>query len=185
MLAHDTYDDLDHTSRTIVGSVTLALVMLGIGFSFRAAIREARGSENALCSFIRRALPRNSIAFTLGAVLAGALALCAMEACDALLAGGPVDDIGDLFGGSVGFGGTIVTLVAVATSAAVLGGLRRLARVRSIAGALVAFLRRALAPATERATVIDFARPVLFRAHHSCRRLAGRAPPPARLVATL
>lgn len=185
MLAHDDYDDVDHSSRVIVAIVTLGLAMIGAGAGLRAAVREARGSENAFCLALRSALPRSGVVFTLAAVAASTLFLCVMEACDAALAGHPVDDVGDLFAGSIPFGGAIIALVAAAVSNVTLALLRRLARARLLTAVVVAFLRRD----AECARAAEFARAtperLVFHAHHICRRTPGRAPPFPLRAATL
>ncbi len=177
LLAHDTYDDVEHSSRAIVAIVTVGLITLGIALAFRAAIREARGSENAFCNALRSALPRNTAGFLGLAALTAGVILCAMEGCDALLAGQPVDDLGDLFGGSIVFGGTIVAAVAVAVGLGAIWCLRRLARTRIVAGVVVAFLRRDTRCTIACETDFDVVQRLVFHAYHICRRVAGRAPP--------
>jgi hypothetical protein len=184
MLAHDTYDDMNHSSRTVVALVTLGLALFGSGVGLRAAIREARGSENAFCVALRAALPRSVPGFVTAAVVLSTLILCIMETCDAWLAGYSVDDVGDLFGGSVSFGATIETVVALVISLLSLGGLRRLARTRIIAGALGALLRRCVHCVVGRETRVDIRLGLVFRVHYVCRRIAGRAPPLLILVST-
>jgi hypothetical protein len=184
LLAHDDYDDVDHSSRVIVAIVTFVLAGCGAGFGLRAAIREARGSENALCLALRSALPRNSLIFTLAAIALSTIILCVMEACDASLAGHPVDDVGDLFAGSIPFGGTIIAVVAMLVSQITLGGLRRLARVRSLASVVVAFLRRCFPVFRTTEIDLDVIDRLVFHAHHICRRIAGRAPPPLIVAVT-
>ncbi len=177
LLAHDTYDDLDHSSRELVGFGTLLITLLGAAFAAAAAVREARGSENAFCRALRSALPGCTGLFTAGAAGAAALALCGMEFSDALLAHQTIDDVGDLFGGSFLFGGTIVTAIATALSLATLQFIRLLARSRIVAHVLVAFLRRRLDREFARETFREHAHRLIFRVHHACRRVAGRAPP--------
>jgi hypothetical protein len=184
MLAHDTYDDLDHSSRTVVALVTLGLTILGIGMGFRAAIREARGSDNAFCMALRAALPRSVPAFVIAAVVVSTGVLSIMEGCDAWLAGHGVDDVSDLFGGSIPFGLTIEAIVALIVSLLTLAGLRRLAHARVIAGVVVAFLRRCVCHIIDRETEFDVRLRLIFRVHYVCRRIAGRAPPLLILVPT-
>jgi hypothetical protein len=183
MLAHDTYDDVDHSSRGIVALAALAAALCGIAFGFGAALREANGSENEFCSALRSALPRRSLPFTFAAIVAATLLLCLMEGCDALLAGHDVDDLGDLFGGSVAFGGTIVALTAALVSIVTLAALRRLARARIIAVAIVEFLRRRVAQSLAAHADRSVRRRLVFHARVICRRLAGRAPPTGLLIA--
>jgi len=184
MLAHDTYDDVDHSSRGVVALVTLALACCGIGFGLRAAVSEAAGSEDAFCAALRSAIPRGIAAFTVLAILAATGIMCVMEGCDALLAGQSIDDLGDLFGGSVVFGGTIVSVTAACVSVIAVAALRRLSRARRIAVALVAFLRRCVAKVIIADSGSDLEHRLVFRSRVIARRVAGRAPPRALLVAT-
>jgi hypothetical protein len=184
MLAHDTYDDMDHSSRTIVALVTLGLTVLGIGLGFHAAIREARGSENAFCTALRGALPRSQPAFLIAAIVLATFVLCVMEGCDAWLAARPVDNVGDLLGGSVPFGATIETIVATVVSLVTLAGLRRLARARVIAGLVVAFFRRCERYRVDGDITVEVRRRLVLRVHCVSRRIAGRAPPLLILVST-
>jgi hypothetical protein len=177
LLAHDTYDDVGHSSRAVVGLVTFGLSLLGIGFCLRAALREARGSENAFCLALRGAIPRNATIFTLGSIIAAAFFLACMEGCDAIAAGKAVDDLGDLFGGSVPFGGTIVAVVAICASTVARRFLLRLARTRIIAAVVVAFLRRCSSGHSARAADHDLVLRLVVHVHFACRRIAGRAPP--------
>jgi hypothetical protein len=184
MLAHDTYDDMDHSSRTIVALVTLGLTILGIGLGFHAAIREARGSENAFCTALRGALPRSQPAFLIAAVVLATFVLCVMEGCDAWLAAHPVDDVGDLFGGSVPFGATIETIVATVISLVSLAVLRRLARARIIAGLVVTFLSRCVCYPVDGKITVEVRHRLVLPVQCVSRRIAGRAPPLLILVST-
>jgi hypothetical protein len=184
MLAHDSYDDMDHSSRTIVALVTLGLTILGIGLGFHAAIREARGSENAFCTALRGALPRSQTAFLIAAVVLATFVLCVMEGCDAWLVAHAVDDVGDLFGGSVPFGATIETIVATVISLVSLAGLRRLARARIIAGLVVAFLRRCVCYSVDGKITVEVCHRLVLPVQCVSRRIAGRAPPLLILVST-
>lgn len=178
LLAHDTYDDLDHSSRELVAFGTLLITLLGAAFAVAAAVREARGSENAFCRALRSALPTSAGIFTAGATATAVLALCGMEFGDALVAHQRIDDVGDLFGGSVLFGGTIVSAIATALSLATLQFIRLLARSCIITHAVVALLRRRLDDAFERETFRECSHRLIYRVHVACRRVAGRAPPP-------
>ena len=184
MLAHDAYDDIDHSSRGIVAAITLGLAVAGIGASIRAMIREARGSDNAFCIALRAALPRSVPVFLIAAVTLSTCALCLMEGCDAWLAGRSIDDVGDLFGGSIAFGMTTEAIVTFAFGLLTLGGLRRLARTRIMLGVLGAFLRRRVGVTAGRQTGPNVRRRLVLRVHYVCRQIAGRAPPVLILVAT-
>jgi hypothetical protein len=178
LLPHDTYDGLDHSSRDLVGFGTLLITLLGAAFAAGAAVREARGSENAFCRALRSALPHHTLRFTAGTVAAATLALCTMEFGDALFAHQTVDDVGDLFGGSVLLGGTVVSATATALSLATLRFIRLLSRSRIVTQVLVAFLRRRVDRVFAREMFRELSHRLIYRVHSACRQVAGRAPPP-------
>jgi hypothetical protein len=178
MLAHDTYDDVEHSSRTVVGLVVLGFALSGIAFGFRAALREARGSENAFCQALRSALPRRTLLFVTAALIVASVLLCLMEGCDAWLAGQAVDDLGDLFGGSILLGGTVVGLTTTVMSLCALALLRRLARSRAFALAIAIFLQREPVDSCRgRSSRRHRADLLVFHPRLLCRAIAGRAPP--------
>jgi hypothetical protein len=113
----------------------------------------------------------------IAAVFASTLVLCAMEGCDAIVAGQPVDDLGDLFGGSVAFGGVIVALCAVVVGLTTLSCLRRLSEMRLVAGIVVAFLRRDVRSSVVGKTHVVAPHRLIFHDCDICHRVAGRAPP--------
>lgn len=184
MLAHDAFDDLDHSSRAIVAVATLGLGLIAAGGGLRAMIREARGSDNAFCLALRSLLPRNVAAFLSVAAGLSILVLVLMEGGDSWLAGRSIDDVGDLLGGSILFGLTIQSIVAIVCGLFALDGLRRLSRLRVIVAVLGAFLRRRMCSATVRDAGRRVRRRRVFRVRAICRRIAGRAPPLLILVAT-
>jgi hypothetical protein len=185
LLPHDTYDDVSHSSRAIVALITLGAALFGIVLSLRALVREACGSENAFCSSLRRALPAHVPLFVLGTIAASTVVLCAMEAGDALVAGQAIDDLGDLFGGSIASGGTIVASIAALTALIAVAALRRLARTRLVAALRCAFLRRNTPTISSAVARMSVRRRPLVRDLDLCHRIAGRAPPLFRPAITI
>jgi hypothetical protein len=101
LLPHDTYDDIAHVSRTLFGGATVALVAVVLGIAFRGAIHEASGREAAFCDALGALGPKDARWF-FGIVTGLTIVLVlAMQSLDCLLAGTEIDDIGDLFGGSL------------------------------------------------------------------------------------
>lgn len=118
LLAHDTYDDIAHDSRT-VGAALAACVFLGAGArSVYLALRSRLGYRSARRVF-RIESPVRFAALVVALAIPGVLG---MEALDAALAGRCVDDAGDLFGGSIvlGLTTTIAVALVVAIAACVL-----------------------------------------------------------------
>jgi hypothetical protein len=121
LLPHDAYDDVAHGSRALVlGIVSAISTALAIG-ALAAAVREARGSLDALGRALRSSIACGffgSLAIT--CVFATGI-LIAMECVDVRAAGGAIDDLGDLFGGSLVLGATTVaffsTCFAIASRA--------------------------------------------------------------------
>ena len=129
LLPHDAYDDVAHGSRVLVlAIVAVSLVALAVG-ALAAAVREARGSVDAFAKSVRSSL---TLAFfpTLGVtVVCATLVLMAMECADVRAAGRAIDDLADLFGGSLALG----TIVVASASCIFAIGVRAL--VRALAGA--------------------------------------------------
>jgi hypothetical protein len=113
-LAHDTYDDVAHSSRGLVSGVAVLLAVL-------LACRGLRICGEMAAAF-RYRLPqrpfsvRERLAFILTTIAASAILVPAMECLDGQLGGLPVEGLGAAFGGSVwlGLGTTIVCAAFVA-----------------------------------------------------------------------
>lgn len=184
LLAHDSYDDVAHGSRGVVALVFFAFLLTACAGVVTVALRRARGSERELRAGVRALCPRSGFRFAIAVVAFTFPLLAGMEALDTVLAGGDVDDLGDLFGGSLALGGGLTVFCGVAWA-----GLARWAIERLAAGicravvAVVAFLRRTAARAT-----FSAARRPRRRARrvdrYAARRLAGRAPPRPLLATT-
>lgn len=181
LLPHDSYDDVAHGSRGLVGGTLLALLLATSAVASRAVLRRARGSERALCTALQALRPRNAVLFA-GTVVALALPfLIGMEGLDVISAGGRIDDVGDLLGGSPILGLALAGLCAVACAWITRVTLGRLAAFGRAVARAVRFLRRALGGGAARP--LRLRRPFRARATVRCvvRRLAGRAPPPQLL----
>jgi hypothetical protein len=117
VLAHDTYDDPAHGSRWLA-SIALAICALGaLGVLARAVVAETRGCRGALRRALSASLPRSAAAFAL--IVAGAALplLAGMAWLDDACAGIRVDDVADLFGGSIPLGAGITVALAFAAAA--------------------------------------------------------------------
>jgi hypothetical protein len=129
LLPHDAYDDVAHGSRVLVlGIVSAILTALALG-ALAAAVREARGSLDAFGRTLRSWLDVGLLRSLLLALVCSTLVLVAMECVDVRTAGGAIDDVGDLFGGSLLLG---VAMIAVSSTLFVFASravVRRLARV--------------------------------------------------------
>jgi protein-S-isoprenylcysteine O-methyltransferase Ste14 len=183
VLAHDSYDDVAHGSRGVAALVFLALLLAGCAGAVHAALRRARGSERKLRAALRAFRAPNALGFALSVVALTFPLLAGMEALDTVLAGGDLDDLGDLFGGSLALGGGLTVVCGLACAWLARWAIERLAGICRAVVAVVAFLCRAVSrPA------VPAARRVRRRARRvvrdAARRLAGRAPPPLLLATT-
>jgi flagellar biosynthesis protein FliQ len=167
LLPHDTYDDVAHDARSVTAVLTLAMIVVAAARTLMASLRTRAAFAPAR---IRTFVP---------AVLALALPLVVlMEWTDAMLAGHPVDDLGDLFGGSIVLGAGTTTIVSIALALVCAVVLRWFARAtvafaRAIAGQFQRRLRSvppALATCTQ-AVPSAFAEPLANRS------AAKRGPP--------
>ncbi len=142
VLAHDTYDDPAHGSRWLASIALGISAFVAVWALGRAALAESRGSHNALRRALRAAVPASSIRFS-GIVTAASLPMLAgMAWLDAVCAGIPVDDAGDLFGGCIPLGTGITVVLAIVVAAAVHRLVALLCRFhRSIVRAVEAFVR--------------------------------------------
>lgn len=180
VLAKDAYDALDHGSRFGVSLLALAAAAGGLWAIIRAALAEARGSHGALRAVLRAAAPSSPVRFLGIVALFSVPVLLGMAGLDAAVAGKPVDDLGDLLGGSFVLAGSMLALCAGLVSAAVLGFLRLLCRYhRTLVRVLEAFVRLALAFASAADPAGARREPGRPRTHASLRRCTSgnRAPP--------
>jgi hypothetical protein len=116
LLPHDAYDDVAHDSRTVVAAAAAAMLLAGAARSLYTSVLAALGRGGAPAAAIHVGAP---LAF-IGAVTALAVPLLlTMETVDAFAARRDVDDLGDLFGGSIllGLGTTLAVAMLVAAIA--------------------------------------------------------------------
>ncbi len=179
LLPHDAYDDVAHGSRSLVIGAVAAILMLLASLAFWAAIREARGSVDAFRNAVRSWLDLGLHKTLLATLACTTVILIVMECIDVRAAGRPIDDAGDLFGGSIVLGGACVALFASFASF----GIRALVRVLAGAGrALVRALASVFAARIRPRLASRLLHEAAVRALAASRlfgtSLLGRAPPP-------
>jgi len=113
LLARDSYDGIAHHSRALLlALVGLALLVAAVR-SICDLLDRRCGSTTSTFAAVRSALG-NPVTFAIASAICAVVALAAMEWFDCSF-GGRIDDIGDLFGGSIALGGgTAVLFGAVA-----------------------------------------------------------------------
>ena len=182
LVPHASFDDVgSHDSRELV--VTVAAVAAGIiavrGFRLcceAAARRGVRAPEAPRWSL--------GIAFALVTVALASAAVPAMEWIDTLLAGRPLGDLGDAFGGSVTLGLATTAVFAALVACAVFALVRWLLSHRDlIIAAIVAIISKTYASPPSAAMLRTFSIvPVRRRSIASLRR--GKRGPPRRAVSS-
>jgi hypothetical protein len=116
LLAHDTYDDDAHGSRYVASIALLFSVLVALYGYARAVVAETRGMHSVLRVSLRSSIPASSFACAALVVSLATPLLLGMARLDSLVAGAPVDDVTDLFGGSLALGIASVTLASLATA---------------------------------------------------------------------
>jgi len=174
LLPHDAYDDVAHDSRTVVAAAAAALLLAGAARSLYASVRAALGRRN-----VAAAIRIESPIVFIGAVIGMSVPLLlAMETIDAIAARRDVDDLGDLFGGSIalGLGTTLAVAALVAVTAYVV--LRFFLRTRAAVARAIGGLLQARERAPQRAfsTLARQRRLVVARATR-VRHASKRGPP--------
>jgi hypothetical protein len=115
LLPHDSFDDLAHGSRSFIGYAALAIVASAGLKVFFEAIDIRNGMRDL--RRLRTGLQSWSLPVYLAAVVCAAFVLlAAMEFVDLASARQPLDDLGDLFGGSLWLGAGITFSVAAAVA---------------------------------------------------------------------
>ncbi|GAC1442075.1 MAG: hypothetical protein NVSMB59_03780 [Vulcanimicrobiaceae bacterium] len=177
VLARDSFDGIAHASRGVVAFGALAALLIAGGAALAAAVREARGSEDAFCRAVRAAMPTDVRAFVAIVMLAAPCLVAAMGLMDASLAGHAAS-LDDALGGSLLFGTATTAAIAAVASAAAWFGMRRFARThRAIVRFLISFLRvEATCVGLARARRARRSRLVWGEAARA-RRVRDRAPP--------
>jgi hypothetical protein len=115
-LAHDTYDHVAHGSRELLSGLALIIAAVLASRGLRACCRVASVNRSRIAAPILR-LPE-VFGFVCAAVSGSAVLVPAMECLDGRLAGVPVLELGDAFGGSLLLG--LVTTVVCAAAVAML-----------------------------------------------------------------
>jgi hypothetical protein len=116
LLPHDTYDDDAHGSRYVASIALLFSVLVALYGYARAVAAETRGARGALCASLRSSIPSSPFVLTALVVGLAVPLLLGMAWLDSLVAGAPIDDVSDLFGGSLTLGIAIVTIASLATA---------------------------------------------------------------------
>ena len=183
LVPHASFDDVgSHGSRDLI--VTIAVAAAGI-----IAVRGFRlCCEVAARRAVRAPEPpqwRIGVAFVLATVALATLAVPAMEWIDTLLAGRPLGDLDDAFGGSVTLGLATVAACAAPAAIAIFAFVRWLLSHRhSIIAAIVAVIQKTHAvPLTAAELRIFATAPVRRRSIASMRR--GKRGPPRRAVSSI
>jgi hypothetical protein len=180
VLAHDAYDALEHGSRWTMSLAALGAAGAALWAVLRAALAEARGSNGSLRDVLRAAAPRSRIGYFAMVAIVAVPILAGMSAGDAMVAHKDVDDLGDLFGGSIALAGALLTLCASLVSFCTIAVVRALTRYhRVLLRAVIAFVRvaRAFEAATARFCARwEAVRPRAFSGLGRCTS-GNRAPP--------
>lgn len=112
VLARDAYDGVAHHSRVLLLAVIGLAVLLAAARAICDMLDRRCGSTKSTLAAVRDALG-NPAAFALSSACVAVITLIGMESFDSSLTG-RLDDIGDLFGGSVALGaGTALIAGAV------------------------------------------------------------------------
>lgn len=183
LVPHASFDDVgSHNSREIIVAVAVAAAALIAVRGFRliceaAARRGVRATEPPRWSF--------GAAFVLATVALASLLVPAMEWIDTLLAGRPLGDLDDAFGGSVLLGLITIAICAGAIALATFAFVRWLLSHRDrIIAAIVAIISKDYATLPSAAELRTFATaPVRRRSIASMRR--GKRGPPRLAVSSI
>ncbi len=147
LLAHDTYDDHAHNSRYVASVAFLLAVLVAVYVYARAVVAETRGNRGALRAALRSSISASRVAFA--SIVAGLAMplLLGMAWLDSLVAGIPVDDVTDLFGGSLALGIGMTVLASLVASLAIRSLVALVARFqRAIVRAAHALVHDAVTP---------------------------------------
>jgi hypothetical protein len=125
LLAHDTYDGLEHRSRSEIFAVALAFASASVLWVLWVAFQDVRGGGGATRLSVEDLLGRGPWRFLAAVVALSLPLLIGMEFLDVTWSGGRVDDVTDLLGGSAQLGLSIASVTAVFVGLTV----RHLARV--------------------------------------------------------
>jgi hypothetical protein len=114
-LAHDTYDDVAHSSRELISGLALLIALALATRALRVCFELAAANRTRLPQ--PSANRREAFGFVFGVIAVSATLVPAMEWLDGRLAGVPVKELDDAFGGSIllGLGTTVVCAIVVAS----------------------------------------------------------------------
>jgi hypothetical protein len=139
-LAHDTYDDIMHSSRELVTGMALLLAVVLAWRGLRICCELGASWRGRLQC--RRIDPRERLLFGVVTAVLTACFVPAMECLDGRLAGAPVKELDDAFGGSIALGLGLTLLCAAAVGAIVYGISRLLISHRDAVAAIISTLLR-------------------------------------------
>jgi hypothetical protein len=146
VLAHDTYDGLDHGSRSEVVALALSLTLGALLRFVWLALQEARTGRAASLPRFEDVFGREPWRFLAAVVALTLPALMTMELFDVIVDGRRIDDVTDLLGGSalLGLGLTIPIAALVALAVRCIARLIMDVRPRLVAvfGRIIALLAR-------------------------------------------
>jgi len=179
VLAHDAYDGIDHQSRAVF-AVAILLLGLGLGARLLVHLLDRRcGSTASLRRIVSRDLGTPA-AFVAQCAFLAIVTLAGMEFLDCASSGTRVDDVADLFGGSMWLGVGSTIAVAALTGWFVHAVVRLIAAREPELAKLVYRLAGAAADAAAASRPVRRTRggsSVLERALMLARRGSKRGPP--------
>jgi hypothetical protein len=178
LLAHDTFDGIEHHSRAAFVGIAVALSALVLLRFLWEALQRHSGSTLSVVRTLRTAADAPPWRFVALVVTIAVAGLAAMELADAGIAGAPIDGVADVFGGSLALGiGTTVT-IAVAIALCVRALLRAFANFEpAIAAFIFRMLRYGVTDRTIRHTAFAPVTVYIDGARRLARRRGMRAPP--------
>jgi hypothetical protein len=183
LIAHDSYDHIAHSSRAVALGAAL---LLGAGISWhvvRRAFEEARGGKRSLRAALQRICRGSQPLFVARVVPLTIVALVAMGVLDASLDGCPIDDLSQLFGGSIALGLGVAIPIALAAGIAGWALLRFIAASHRMIVGAIATLIALLIRAREVTPFALFDGGCFPHCHFDAlraKRLGLRGPPPLR-----
>ncbi len=177
-LAHDSYDDLAHSSRGLISGVAFAIAVFLAARGLRHCCEIAVKNRACLPAAVGRG--RDLLGFLMAAVAASLALIPAMEWFDGRLDGAPVNNLSEAFGGSLLLG-IVTAVICVSLVAALVYALAHwLISYRDAFVTVVATLLRPIANAVPHLTYKLERSPLTLRrrAPHALR-ISRRGPPVA------
>jgi hypothetical protein len=113
LLVRDAYDGIAHHSRALLLAVVGIAVLVAVVRAIFEMLDRRCSSTTSVLAAVRDALG-DPLRFAVAAAVVATVALAGMESFDTFLSGRAIDEVGDLFGGSVLLGaGTAATAGAL------------------------------------------------------------------------